>query len=277
MRRKRITITIKPFLLKKIDEIIDGKTIRNRSHAIEKVLEEHFQSKIDTAVILAGGKGKQLRPFTWEVPKPLLPIKGKPLLEYTIENLKKAGISKVYICIGYLGDKIKKHFKNGKKFGVKINYIEEKEPLLTGGALNKLKGKLSSPFLLIYGDILTNLSFEDLIDFHLQHKAIGTVALSLSDNPELYGQIKIRGVKLTKFYDKQKETIKSKIVNAGVYVFNNEIFQYFPKKKKFYLEDVLKELIEKDKITGYIFDEQWFDVGTQKTYEEAIKKFRPPN
>ncbi len=277
MRRKRITITIKPFLLKKIDEIIDGKTIRNRSHAIEKVLEEHFQSKIDTAVILAGGKGKQLRPFTWEVPKPLLPIKGKPLLEYTIENLKKAGISKVYICIGYLGDKIKKHFKNGKEFGVKINYIEEKEPLLTGGALNKLKGKLSSPFLLIYGDILTNLSFEDLIDFHLQHKAIGTVALSLSDNPELYGQIKIRGVKLTKFYDKQKETIKSKIVNAGVYVFNNEIFQYFPKKKKFYLEDVLKELIEKDKITGYIFDEQWFDVGTQKTYEEAIKKFRPPN
>ncbi len=275
MRRERITITIKPSILKKLDEVIDGKTIRNRSHAIEKILEEYFQSKIDTAVILAGGQGKQLRPYTWEVPKPLLPVKGKPILQYTLESLKRAGIRKVYICIGYLGEKIKREFKNGKELGLKIKYVEEKEPLLTGGALKLLEKKLSLPFILVYGDILTNLDFEELIDFHLQNNAVGTVALSLSDHPELYGLISIRGIKLTRFYGKSKEKIKSAIVNAGIYVFNPEIFTYFPKKKKFYLEDVLKELIDKDLLIGYLFDAQWFDVGTRETYEKAIKTFQP--
>ncbi len=275
MRRKRITITIKPLILKKLDEVIDGKNIRNRSHAIEKILEEYFSSKINTAVVLAGGEGKNLRPYTWEVPKPLLPVKGRPILEYTIKGLKKAGIEKVYLCIGHLGEKIKEYFKDGSKFGLEIKYIEEKKPLLTGGALNLLKNKLNSPFLVVYGDILTNLDFEELIDFHLQNNPVATIALSLSDHPELYGQISIRGIKLTKFYGK-KEQIKSSIVNTGIYVFNPEIFQYFPKnKKRFYLEDVLKELIKKDLVIGYLFDAQWFDVGTKETYERAIKTFQP--
>ena len=275
MRRKRITITIKPSILKKLDEVIDGKNIRNRSHAIEKILEEYFSSKINTAVVLAGGEGKNLRPYTWEVPKPLLPVKGKPILEYTIKGLKKARIEKVYLCIGHLGEKIKEYFKDGGKFGLEIKYIEEKKPLLTGGALNLLKNKLNSPFLVVYGDILTNLDFEELIDFHLQNNPVATIALSLSDHPELYGQISIRGIKLTKFYGK-KEQIKSSIVNTGIYVFNPEIFQYFPKnKKRFYLEDVLKELIKKDLVIGYLFDAQWFDVGTKETYERAIKTFQP--
>lgn len=275
MRRERITITIKPSVLKKLDEIIDKKNIRNRSHAIEKILEEYFQSKIDTAVILAGGQGTQLRPYTFEIPKPLLPVKGKPILYYTLENLKKAGIKKMFICIGYLGEKIKQEFKDGREIGIKIEYLEEKEPLFTGGALKPLKEKLKLPFILVYGDILTNLDFEELIDFHLQNEAIGTVALSLSDHPELYGQISLRGIKLTGFYGKSKEKIKSAIVNAGIYVFNPEIFHYFPNKKKFFLEDVLKELVDKDLLIGYLFDAQWFDVGTKETYEKAIKTFQP--
>lgn len=276
MRRERITITIKPSILKKIDDVIDGKTLRNRSHAIEKILEEYFSSKINTAVILAGGEGKKLRPYTWEVPKPLLLVKGKPILEYTLNSLKKAGINKVYLCIGYLGEKIEEYFKNGEKLRINIEYIKEKQPLLTGGALNLLKDKLTSPFVVVYGDILTNLDFEELIDFHLQHNAVATLALSLTDHPELYGQISVRGIKLTRFYGKRKDKIASSIVNTGIFVFNPEIFRYFPKnKKKFYLEDILKKLIEKDLVIGYLFDAQWFDVGTKETYEKAIKTFHP--
>lgn len=278
MRRPRITITLNKHLLKQIDRLIDGKKIRNRSHAIEYILGQYLQPPIKKAAILAGGQGTKLRPYTYEVPKALLPIKGKPILEYLIKNLKKSGIEEIIIAIGYLGGKIKDYLGNGERFGIKIVYSEEKTPLKTGGALLNAKKLIKNqPFLVVYGDVLTSLNFQDLITFHSDQKTIGTVALTTVDQPLGLGQLALHGTKLVKFYQKStKRNIRSHLVNCGIYVFEPEIFNYFPKKKKsFFIEDVIEKLIEKKRISGFVFEEQWFDVGTVDNYERAIKEYRP--
>lgn len=277
MRRTRLTITLKKSFLFDIDQLIDGEKIRNRSHAIEYVLSQYFKPKIERAVVLAGGKGVKLRPYTYEVPKPLLPIKSRPILEYLIEKLKEAEIREIVLCIGYLGEKIKEYFSDGKRFGVKIYYNQEKEALGTGGALKKAKHLLKNQsFLLVHGDILTNLAIKDLINFHKNESTVGTAALTLVKNPLPFGQLKLHGTKIVGFYSKTKKgEEESYLVNAGVYIFNREIFHFFPKgKKSFMLEDVLKHLIKEKKLSGFVFEDQWFDVGTPDNYEEAIKKFR---
>lgn len=277
MRRTRITITLKNSLLFDIDQLIDNDKIRNRSHAIEYILSCYFKPKIEKAVILAGGRGMKLRPYTYEVPKPLLPIRSKPILEYLIEKLKEAEIREIILCISYLGEKIKEYFADGRRFGVKIYYSQEKKPLGTGGALKKVIPLLKNqPFAVAHGDILTNLSIGDLIHFHKNQPTVATVALTLVKNPSPFGQIKLHGTRVVSFHSKTKKGEEdSYLINAGIYVFNKEIFQFFPKdKEKFMVEEVLESLIKQKKLSGFVFEEQWFDVGTPENYEEAIKKFK---
>src|SRR3989344_5502339 len=153
MRRSRITITLDTQVLKKVDKLIDKNKIRNRSHAIEYVLSKYTKSNVHKAIILAGGRGTQLRPYTYELPKPMLPVQGTPILEHLIKQLKKHNVTDLVIAISYLGEKIKTYFGNGERFGVHIEYSEEGENLLTGGAVKKLKNKIDNDtFLVIHGD-----------------------------------------------------------------------------------------------------------------------------
>ncbi len=275
MRRARITITINQKFLNDIDSLIDEKIIRNRSHAIEYILGKHFGSGIKKAIILAGGQGTKLRPYTYEVPKSLLPIKGKPILEYMIENLKANHVFEIIICTGYLGKKISDYFGDGKKWGVKIIYSHENETLKTGGALLKVKKIIDNqPFILVHGDIMTNFPINDLVKFHLEEKSLVTVALKNLHQPESFGQLTLHGTQLVKFYQNNHHEIKSHLINTGIYVFNHEIFNFFPKNKKtFLLEDIIEELISKKRVKGFVFNDLWFDVGDPKNYEKAIKEF----
>ncbi len=276
MRRSRITITLDNLTLAKVDRLIDKNTIRNRSHAIEYVLNQYSQSNVRKAVILAGGQGTQLRPYTYEIPKPLLPVKGKPILEYLILQLKKDGIQELILCTGYLGNKIKEYFGNGEKWDIKITYSEEKEPLQTGGALAKVQKYLTGEtFLVIHGDVLTNFSFSDVIDFHQKEGTIATAALTPVQKPDPFGQLKLHGTKLVRFYQNTEETgIQTHIINAGIYVFEPTIFKYFPKKGSFALEDIIEKLIQEQEVNGFVFGGQWFDVGDAENYERAIKEFK---
>lgn len=268
MRRPRITITLNSNILQNLDKLVDGKKIRNRSHAIEYVLSNFFKPTVSKAVILAGGKGDE---------KSLLPIKGKPILEYIINNLKKNQINQIIICTGHLGDKIKKYFGNGQKFGVEIAYSEEGKNLMTGGALNKAKKYLGKePFLVVHGDVLTDFHVKDMINFHLEHNALATIALTTVGHPTEFGQLKLHGVNIVRFYQKQAN-IESHLVNCGIYVLEPTIFQYFPKQKEFLLEDVIEKLINKSLVNGFVYEGQWYDVGSPKNYEKAIKAFRLPN
>ena len=277
MRRSRITITLNTKLLNKIDALIDKKKIRNRSHAIEYIATQYTQSTVGKAVILAGGQGSQMRPYTYEIPKAMLPVNGTPILEHLIIELKKNDIRDIIIAISYLGDTIKKYFGNGSKFGVHIEYMEETDDLQTGGALARLKKQLKhDTFLVIHGDILTQFTFSDFIHFHKDLGGVATVALTTSDKPTEFGQIKLHGTKLKKFYPHTDSPgIKSHLIHCGIYAFEPEIFSFFPKNKhRFSLESVLRSLIDKQEINGFVFEGSWFDVGNPENYEKAIKAYK---
>jgi len=275
MRRSRITITLDNLILKKVDRLIDKQTIRNRSHAIEYILNQYTMSKVNKAIILAGGRGTNLRPYTYEIPKPLLPVKGKPILEHLILNLKKEGITEIIIAISYLGEKIKEYFGDGKRFGVSIEYSEEEENLLTGGAVKKVKDLLpKETFLVIHGDILTDFSYTDFIEFHKTQGTKATVALKATSRPEEFGQFRMHGTKLVDFVQNTQTSDKqSHLIHCGIYAFEPDIFDYFPKNTAFTLEDVLADLIRKREVSGFLFEGRWYDVGNPENYERAIKKY----
>jgi NDP-sugar pyrophosphorylase family protein len=277
MDRERLCITIKKDLLKKIDLlVVDGVEIRNRSHAIEYLLSKSLGSKIKKAYILAGGHGIKMRPFTYEMPKAMLPVKGRAILEYIIDSLKESGIKDVIILIGPKGGKIREHFGDGSHFGVRISYLEEEKPSGTAIPLQKAKDLLKDePFLLIYGDVLAKINLQEMIDFHEENKTLATIALTSVEETTGWGVVNLRGNRITSFVEKPKKPGLSHLVNAGIFILEPEVLNYIPNKKFSRLEtDVIPTLIKEDKVAGYVFEGQWFDVGTLQTYERAIKEWK---
>ncbi len=276
MERIPFTITMRKDLVKKIDSLVDGTRIRNRSHSLEFVVNSYFSPKISKALILAGGKGVKMRPLTYEMPKAMLPVKGKPILEYTIEQLKKNEIRELVIACGPLGDKIKEYFGDGSRFSVKISYIDEKADLGTGGALKKALPLLGSePFVMIWGDVLAEIDLADMVDFHMEENPVLTVALTSVSDPREYGSVKLHRNVLMDFQEKPKRgSDVSHLVTAGIHIVDPRIAKYLPKKNSFMLEeDVLQSLTKERAIRGYIFDGQWFDVGSLEIYQKAIRSW----
>jgi NDP-sugar pyrophosphorylase family protein len=277
MERKRLTITLKKDLFPEVDRIIDGEKIRNRSHAIEFLLLQALRPKIKRALVLAGGKGLKMRPFTYEMPKSMIPVHGRPILEYTIELLRNHDIRDIVLLTGYLGDKIKAHFGDGSKFGVKITYLEEKKEVGTARPLLLAKKYLDEePFLLIYGDILVDIDLADFISFHQEEKGVATVALTSVAEPSPYGVVKLRGSKILGFEEKPVRAPKlSRLISAGLYVLEPSVFDYIPKKPYSMLEeDVLPKLASEGSLRGFPFEGQWFDVGTPEIYERVLKEWK---
>ncbi|MBI2028907.1 NTP transferase domain-containing protein [Candidatus Gottesmanbacteria bacterium] len=277
MDRDRLTITLRKDILRKVDSFIDGTTIRNRSHAIETLISRSIAPKIDTAVILAGGEGIKLRPVTYEIPKSLIPISGKPLVEYTVEMLKRADIRNIIFAIGHLGDKIRDHFGDGSKFGVRITYKEESKRLGTAGALKSSASDINGTFLTIHGDVLSHINLFDLLQFHKDQATVATMALTTTDDIQSHGNVRLQGTKILEFQEKpNKGKAFSYLVNAGIYVFEPSIFTYIPKSGESYLEeDIFPKLTQKQELSGFTFDGAWFDITTHESYEKALKNWKP--
>jgi len=202
MDRERLTITLRKSLLGKVDELIDGTNIRNRSHAIETLISQSLTPKINTAVILAGGRGINMRPFTFEMPKGLFPVGGKPILEHIIQLLTQNNIRNVIFSIGHLGEKIKEYFGNGQKFGVNITYVRESESAGTGGALVLAEKFLhESTFLVIHGDILIDINLTDIFTYHRENDALATIAVTSVVDPSSFGEVILHGNKITNFIE----------------------------------------------------------------------------
>ena len=275
MDRERLTITLKKSILSQVDEIIDGTKIRNRSHAIEYLITQSLHPKVTQAIILAGGKGLNMRPFTFEMPKGLFPVGGKPILEQIVDMLRKFEVREIILSVGHLGEKIKEHFGDGKKFGVNITYITEEKEIGTAGAL-RIVGKYikSDSFLVIHGDILIDISLSDFISFHKEEDSIGTLALSSVVDPSSFGEVVMQGTKITKFIEKPKKGKQtSQLVSCGLYLFNKEIFSYIPKQDPSLLEDIFPELAKKRQLSGFLFGGNWIDIGTPASYEKAIQEW----
>lgn len=275
MDRERLTITLQKTILAKVDALIDKTKIRNRSHAIEYLITQNLTPKITQAVILAGGKGLNMRPFTFEMPKGLFPVGGRPILEHIVEMLSKYDIRDVIFSIGHLGDKIKNHFGDGSKFGIRISYVSENIESGTGGALLLAKKKLKrDAFLVIHGDILTDINLSDFIAFHQKREVVGTIALSSVVDPSSYGEVVLHGTRIAQFVEKPKKgQQKSQLVSCGLYIFEADIFQFLPKVVPSRLEDVFPQLVENHQLAGFLFAGRWVDIGSPASYEKAIRQW----
>lgn len=276
IKRNKLTVTIKKDLFSKIDAIIDGRKIRNRSHAAEYLIEEGLgYNRVKTALILAGGKGKRLRPFTYELPKPLLPLKNKPLIIHIFELLKKHQITNIYLSIGYKAKRIKDYLGDGSQFGVNIKYLVEKKPLGTAGAIKAASKFIKESFILIWCDILADFDLDDFISFHKENQTLGTLALTSRKDPSRYGMVMLKGNYITDFVEKPKKNIiPSNLINAGYAIFEPEIFKYISKKSKSIEKDIYPNLAKNKKLLGYVFEGKWFDIGTHESYESAIKNWK---
>ena len=217
------------------------------------------------AVIMAGGKGTRVASVNNAVPKPMLSICGKPVLQHQIECLKRQGITKITLAIGHLGEQISGYFGDGRKFGVNIDYIKEEEPLGTAGALFYLKGKIGGDFLLINGDLIFDIDFHRLMEFHKTHKAMATLLAHPNDHPGDSGILLADSDdRVTGWLAKEEErSWYHNCVNAGVHVLSPKILEKMDSPTKIDLDrEILKPLIPAGEIFVYRSPEYVKDMGT---------------
>jgi NDP-sugar pyrophosphorylase family protein len=278
-QRHRITVTIRHDLLKGLDDMVDHHRIRNRSHALEVALSRSLDASPHQAIILASGAGTHMRPFTYEIPKPLIPVNGKPLLEHGLVLLRNFGIKDIIITVSHLAPKIMEHFGNGNQLGVNITYVPEKKLTGTGGALRAARPHLSdSPFLVLYSDVLFDLDVTEFLAAHQKNQAaVGTIALTSVADPSTYGAVRLRGNRVVQFSEKPAaDQDVSRLVFAGCAAFDPTIFELLPERKTpLSLEqDVFPELIKAGQLYGYPFEGRWFDVSTPEVYERVVKEWK---
>jgi len=219
------------------------------------------------AVILAGGLGSRLKPFTEIIPKPLLPIGEKSILEIQIERLKTFGFDEIIVATNYKSDYIEKYLGDGSRYGVKITISKESEPLGTAGPLTLLKEKLDKPFIVINGDILTAIDFSKLYNYALEKDVMLTLAIKKEVLPFAFGNISFKGEFVTNV--EEKPDIVTYIL-AGIYVMQPDILKYIPENTYYGIDTLIKDMIAKKlKIVKYEMTEYWLDIGRLDDYEQA--------
>ena len=227
------------------------------------------------ALFLAGGKGVRLQPLTDNVPKPMVPIMNKPLLERTMLHLKKSGISEIVISSCYQPQYIEEYFGDGEKFGLKIQYIVEDIPLGTGGAIKKAGAQIRDTFIVFNSDILSDIDIQKMVDFHKSSHALATIAVTEVEDPSAYGVIEYDKVGYAvSFVEKPKpEQISSNFINAGIYIFEPEILEEIPVNCAVSVErETFPGLLAKGhKIAVFKDAGYWIDIGTLEKYTQVHK------
>jgi dTDP-glucose pyrophosphorylase len=218
------------------------------------------------AIVMAGGYGTRLRPLTNDLPKPMLPLGEKPLLEVIVNQLREAGIKHVNVATHYRGDMITNHFKNGQGFGVDIHYVEEDRPLGTAGALGLLE-ESDEPLLVINGDILTRVDFRAMHNFHREHKAELTVAVRQYELSVPYGVISTDGVAVTGISEKP---VLRQFINAGIYLLDPSVRRLIPNGQRYDIPELIEVLLREGRpVVCFPIREYWLDIGKADHYDQA--------
>ncbi len=226
------------------------------------------------AFILAAGVGTRLRPLTFECPKPMIPLLNKPVIEHTINNLKKHNIDSIIMNLHTLPEKIKNYFGNGSKFGINISYSMEETLLGTAGGLKKCKRFFDSTFVVMSGDGLSNIDLTAAIEFHKKKKSLATMVLKKVDMRFPYGiTLTDRRNRIVNFVEKPNwGSIFSDTVNTGIYIFEPEIFRYIPDGFYDFGHDLWPKLLKLQKpIYAYLMNDYWTDIGNIEEYKQGIK------
>ena len=219
-------------------------------------------------VIMAGGKGTRLHPQTINSPKPLLLLAGKPILEHIIDRAKSHGFNNFVIAIHYLGHMIQDYFGDGEKFGVKIRYLNESTPLGTAGALSLLDPKPNSSFIVTNGDVVTDINYAEILNFHQQNNASATMAVKVYEWQNPFGVVQTQGIEITDFEEKP---ISRSYVNAGVYVLEPSSLSFLKKSETCDMPVLLKRLKEEsNSLIAYPLHEPWLDIGRPEDLKQGL-------
>ena len=263
---KKFHINFLPIINKQkvVVDFIELHEHRKRFLKINKDLE----TRVETLVIMAGGKGLRLRPLTKNTPKPLIKITNKKsILEYNIDHFLKQGIKEIFILTHFLSHKIKSKIKQNLKYNKKVTVVKERKQMGTIGGINLLKkNKLNFPMIVMNGDIVSDINLESFINFHTLNKNDLTVVLKPISSQSSFGEISIQNLKIKSIEEKE---IKTSFINAGLYCFNRKIFNILKSnKEKIDIDFLIRQAIKKKyKVGGYPMLEFWMDIGNKKNLE----------
>ena len=239
-------------------------------HFLNELLTPSHRSNI--MVIMAGGQGTRLRPHTENCPKPLLPIGGKPMLEHIIERAKADGFQKFVLAVHYLGHMIEDYFGDGSRWQVEIEYLREQTPLGTAGAIGLLSPRPTLPFLVTNGDVLTDIRYGELLDFHCHHGAVATMAVRQHEWQHPFGVVHIDGVDIVGFEEKP---VARSHINAGIYVLEPNALDALSNEERCDMPTLFSRLQERAwRTIVYPMHEPWLDVGRADDYDHAQKNMQ---
>ncbi len=224
-------------------------------------------SRSNLMVIMAGGQGARLRPHTDNCPKPLLPVGGKPMLEHIIERARSAGFNHFVLAVHFLGHMIRDHFGDGSKWQIQIDYVEEERPLGTAGAIRLIEPRPTTPFVVSNGDVLTDIRYDELLDFHLRNGAVATMAVRLYEWQHPFGVVHTKGVDIIGFEEKP---VSRSHINAGIYVLDPRALDELPAGERCDMPTLFTRLHEGGARTiVYPMHEPWLDVGREEDLRKA--------
>jgi len=227
--------------------------------------------KENPVIIMVGGMGTRLRPLTETIPKPMLDVGGKPLLETIIRNVSQYGFRNFYLAVNYKKEMIMDYFGDGERFGVNINYLEEERPLGTAGALSLLPQKPTQPFIVMNGDLLTKVHFAQLLDFHLEHQAIATMCVRGYEYQVPYGVVKFENYR---FQSIEEKPVHRYFVNAGIYVLDPLALEWIPAQSFVDMPDLFQTLATTSHyVAVFPVREYWLDIGRMDDYMRAQEEY----
>lgn len=230
-------------------------------------LDKAVSNNDNLVVLMVGGLGTRLRPLTNDIPKPMLQVGGKPILETIIEGFKQYGFTNFILSVNYKKEVIQNYFQNGEAFDVNISYIEESKRMGTAGALSLLPTKPLKPFFVMNGDLLTQVNFEQLMHYHMDNHSLATMCVREYEYQIPYGVIETDGEKLVSIKEKP---IHKSFVNAGIYVLSPEVLDYIPKNQFYDMPELFQKLLgEEKKTTVFPIREYWLDIGKMDDFRKA--------
>ena len=230
-------------------------------------IPHHQLIQQNVMVVMAGGFGTRMRPYTLEKPKPLLEVGGKPILAHIVQRAVEQGFQKIFISVNYLADKIKSYFGDGSKFGITISYIDEDQPLGTAGALGLIRSQIDSPFIVANGDVLTDIDYSDLLKRLEKENVEAAMAVKTHELVSPYGVVQLDGLEIKGI--SEKPSFKT-TVNAGIYALTPFVISLIEHDEAIDMPHLLDRLRgHSRRIVAYPMYEQWLDVGRPADLEQA--------